>query len=84
MPPPRFEHSSIACCIARVEFETPSALAPNLLAENVACLLGVVRAPTLCTHEGSFSTDFCAKAAGYAGRIFKRQNMRTRIIGWIA
>jgi hypothetical protein len=69
--------------MARVEFDTPSAFAPNLLAENVACLLGSVRAPTLPTQVGSGSVGFCANPTEIAMTKLNTQDMRTRFIGWI-
>jgi hypothetical protein len=52
MPPPAFEHASIARCIALVEFVTLSPVAPCEFAEKIRVPFGSLLAPTSLTHEG--------------------------------
>ena len=68
MPPPAFEHVSIARCIALVEFVTPSSIAPCEFAEKIRVRFGSLLAPTSLTHEGKPFVPVgklaCAEAAG--------------------
>lgn len=68
MPPPAFEHASIAPCIALVEFVTPSSVAPCEFAEKIRVRFGSRLAPTSLTHEGKPFVPLgklaCAEAAG--------------------